>query len=547
MTWGDRTEPVPSRLVPARLSPCRFLTLGLVISVSGLAVSACGDDTVDEVMGAPATDGAGAPSATALETTTSPPVEMAPETTTTTTVPTTTTTTVTPEPPTSAPVTIAEPTLDDVPDDDADDPYFPGLGNGGYDVESYLLAIRHDPQSDEFAATATITAALTEPAVALSFDLIGFEVTAVSVGGTSTGFTRVRDELVVALPAPGAAGDPVVVGVEYIGPPPDYLSSDAAPIPLGWLDDGPTTYVLAEPDGARSWFPANDHPSDKALFRFELTVPDGVSAAANGLNVATAPADPGWTTWSFDHPHPMAPYLATVLIGDLEVVEQPGPAGITLRNVSPPEWTDLATATFTVSGQAIEVYSELFGPYPFEAYGIAVAPENFGGALETQTMSSFSPGILDDPFLVEIIGVHELAHQWFGDAVSPARWQDIWLNEGFATYAEYLWAEFGPASYSPQERLAQMTGDWGPIGDPTPPGMFDNAIYERGGLTLHALRLTVSDDVFFEVLRTWVSRFSGGSATTDDFIALSEELSGQDLGDFFDAWLYAPITPDLPD
>ncbi len=529
--------------MPAHPFLRRWLSTGLTLAVAALVTASCGDDTVDEMMasttGTEVSEVTPDGSTTSTSTTT-----VAPEpSSTSTSDPETTTSIVT----TTAPTPIAEPTLDDVPDDDADDPYFPGLGNGGYDVASYLIAIRHDPVTDEFAASVTITAALTEPAGALSFDLIGFEVTAVTVGDNTVPFTRDGDELVVALPAPGTVGDSVVVRIDYLGPPPDYVSSDAAPIPLGWLDDGSTTYVLSEPDGARSWFPSNDHPSDKATFRFELTVPDGVASAANGLHVATVAADPGWTTSTYEHVHPMATYLATVLIGDLEIVEQPGPAGITLRNVSPHEWTDEVSETFTVSGQAIEVYSDLFGPYPFEAYGIAVAPENFGGALETQTITMFSPGILDDPFLVEIIGVHELAHQWFGDAVSPARWQDIWLNEGFATYAEYLWAEFGPAIYSPDERLAQMTSeDWGPIGDPTPPGMFDDDIYERGGLTLHTLRLTISDDIFFAVLRTWVSRFGGGSATTDDFIALTEELSGQDLGAFFDAWLYAPSTPDLP-
>ncbi len=512
-----------------------MLFLILATGVVTATAVRCSDDTVNEAIGESASPSV--PNTTVAETT-------AP--TTTTASPTTTATSTTTSTATTDPSSPDLPTIADVPDDDADDPYFPGLGNGGYDVDRYTIAVRHDPRTDGFEGRTDIDLTVTESLDALSVDLIGFEVTDVRVDGRSTPFIREGDELVVRTPA-STPGDRLTVSVDYRAPVPDYTGSEGAPIPVGWLDDGATTYVLSEPDGARAWFPGNDHPSDKAAFRFELTIPSDLSAVANGVLIDTAEAEPGWTTWSYQHDGPMATYLATVMIGDLTIVDEPAVAGVAIRHVVAPPTSPLAVENLGHTGPAIELFGDLFGPYPFEAYGVAVAPENFGGALETQTLSMFSPGILDDEFFAEIVGVHELAHQWFGNAVSPARWQDIWLNEGFATYAEYLWAEQGSASYAASGRLAEMASqDWGPIGDPGPSDMFNRNIYERGGLTLHALRLTIGDEAFFEVLREWVERFGGASATTDDFIALAEEISGEDLGALFEAWLYAPSMPDLP-
>lgn len=507
----------------------RLAVAALVAGV--LAVTACGDDSVERAI----VDGSATSTTEAATTTTGAPSA--------------------PEPPSTAATTSATPTtldpaelgLDDVPDSDADDPYFPGLGNGGYDVDHYTLRIRHDPVPDTFEARAEIDATATEPLTALSLDLIGFEVTDVAVDGVPASFTRDGYELLVAPPAPVPAGAPFQVSVDYVGPPPDYLSSDAAPMPIGWIDDDDTSYVVSEPDGARAWFPSNDHPTDKATFTFELTVPADLQVAANGLLVDSADADPGWRRWTFEHEHPMATYLATVVVGELVLTEETRPDGVVVRNAVTPSLAEVAERNLAVTPQAIEVFSELFGPYPFEAYGVAVVPDRFGAALETQTLSVFSADLITSPTLAEAVAVHELAHQWFGNLVTPARWQDIWLNEGFATYAEYLWAERGLGRLDAAGTLARLTStDWPPIGDPGPTDLFGGAVYQRGGLTLHALRLTVGDEAFFAILRTWLDRYAGSTATTADFVAVAEEVSGQDLRAFFDAWLYAEATPPLP-
>jgi aminopeptidase N len=195
----------------------------------------------------------------------------------------------------------------------------------------------------------------------------------------------------------------------------------------------------------------------------------------------------------------------------------------------------------------IDYFDDLFGPYPFTSYGAVVVDEPLGLALETQTVSTFGSDLLDE----EIVA-HELAHQWFGNSVTVERWQDIWLNEGFATYGEWLWAAH--AGGNDVDTLARQTaGEAGdgrdlgpPPGDPGPGELFAPSIYVRGALTLHALRLTIGDNLFFAVLQAWTGSNSGGNATTEEFIALAEQTSGQRLGDLFDAWLDAETMPALP-
>ena len=230
-------------------------------------------------------------------------------------------------------------------------------------------------------------------------------------------------------------------------------------------------------------------------------------------------------------------------------------AGVPVRNLLPPNASDsfvlppggptfdeLLLKTLGRQGEMITFLSEYFGPYPFDAYGIALVPRALG-ALETQTLAVVG-------VLLPNVLVHEIAHQWVGNHVSVAHWQDVWLNEGFATYAEWLWqehvgestvAELVVFEYSQQGALGLP-----PPGDPPPHDLFNRSVYGRGALTLHALRLRVGDKAFFSVLRAWVDRYGGASASTEDFIALAEEISGSDLTSLFDAWLYDDSMPAVP-
>jgi aminopeptidase N len=192
----------------------------------------------------------------------------------------------------------------------------------------------------------------------------------------------------------------------------------------------------------------------------------------------------------------------------------------------------------------------VFGPYPFDAAGGIVDDEpRLEFALENQTRPIYSPSFFADAVSGDSVVVHELAHQWFGDGLPLARWSDIWLNEGFATYAEWLWAEReGTATVRQQfdEAAALPAADpfWSvTIGDPGSERIFDEAVYVRGAMTLHALRTAVGDEAFFRILPGWAATRAGTNVATADFVAFAEEVSGQELDELFTIWLATPQRP----
>ncbi len=229
-----------------------------------------------------------------------------------------------------------------------------------------------------------------------------------------------------------------------------------------------------------------------------------------------------------------------------------GPNGLPIRNYFPADRAEDGIATFAETSEMIAYFNEVFGPYPFEAYGAVVADTSLSFALETQTLSLFGKDVLDAGSFAETVISHELAHQWFGNSVSLAKWQDIWLNEGFATYASVLWAEHqGGVAESKGEMNAYYTiisnqTRFVPPGNPPQDDLFNGGVYLRGAWVLHALRLEVGDAVFFDILKTYYDRFKYGNAITEEFIALAEELSGQDLTDFFQGWLFDEEVPPKP-
>jgi aminopeptidase N len=423
------------------------------------------------------------------------------------------------------------------------DPYFPGLGNGGYDVQHYDLVL--DTDGAAVVASATITAVATVPLDTFSLDFVGLEIDAISIDGEAAPFTRALGELVVD-PAPVIDdGDTFEVRVDYHGEP--------GPLPnpvlgqLGWQRAAGATFVASEPDGARTWFPANDHPTDKAGFRFAITVPAGTAAVASGVMTGRTDAADGRTTFVWEHPDAMPTYLATIAFGELVVVESDGPHGVVIRHAFAPRLAEKATRTFADTATMIADLEGIFGPYPFDVYGVLVIDGDLGYALENQTLSLFDRSILDGTDASTRIIVHELAHHWFGNWVTPESWRDIWLNEGFATYAEELWRERTVAGYDIDGSMRALSRrSFGPIGDPGVSGMFSGAVYGRGALTLHALRRTMGDAAFFAFLRAWVDRFGGANASTADLGDLASEVAGTDLRPLIDEWLNNPTMPPLP-
>jgi aminopeptidase N len=427
------------------------------------------------------------------------------------------------------------------------DEYYPTLGNGGYDVSHYDLDLAYTPSANALTGTVTVEATATQPLSSFNLDFDGFDITSLTVGGATAGFERVNRELIVTPADPIADGDPFVVEIDYRGYPGEVNPIAFPSLAMGWRS-GPDgeQFVVAEPDAANSWFPVNDHPLDKATFHYRVTVPDGWAVGSNGEFLGSEPAgEPGTTAYQWDMDEPMAPYLATVIIGEgYELVPDEvstAEAGLPVRNFLPHDLVGSAPEVLSRTGEMITALEDAFGPYPFQQYGIAVVGD-FPAALENQTMSIFGRAYVDSP-IFEYVLVHELAHQWFGDSVSVGQWNDIWLNEGFATYAELLWIEHtqGHAVYEEvltNRRQAAELGDYPLPGNPPRDDLFNGGVYQLGGLLLADLRTEIGDDAFFELLRTYTDRYADSNAVTEDFIALAEEVSGQDLADFFAARLY---------
>jgi aminopeptidase N len=436
------------------------------------------------------------------------------------------------------------------------DSYFPTLGNGGYDVTHYLIDLTADVETNQISGSVTVSAEATQPLSQFNFDFSGFDISALTVDGVVADYTRAGRELTVTPAEPLADGALFDVIVTYAGVPGEDVDGGTGPVfAQGWTNYGDGVFVASEPAGAANWFPSNDHPLDKALFTFRITVDAPYTVTANGLLVDTI-ADGDATTFVWESGYPMATYLASVNIADFALHEDSSVGDIPVRNYFPTALAERGEAIFDKQPEMLAFFSEIFGPYPFEAYGSVVANTELGFALETQTLSLFGREILS-PFQfgtqAEEVIAHELAHQWFGNSVSPAQWQDIWLNEGFASYAEALWiaheygeerfAEYMRTIYTVIARPQFTAGNASRTGEPPPNNLFNTNVYLRGAWTLHALRLYVGDEAFFEIVRTYYDRYKYGNATTQDLIDVANEVSGQDTTDLFNQWLYEPELP----
>ena len=421
------------------------------------------------------------------------------------------------------------------------DPFFPLAGNGGYDVGHYSLRFGYDPANRRLDGTATIQATATQNLSRFDLDLRGFDITRLSVNGRPATFTRDGQELVITPQVGLLAGRAFTVTVGYAGEPTVVTDPDQSI--EGWVPTDDGAFVVGEPQGSPGWYPVNDNPRDKATFDFAVTVPEGLTVMANGVLVSHA-TRAGATTWVWRESAPMAPYLATATLGRFDLTESRLASGIPSYVAVDPT---LGTSSVLKKLPAIvDFYSSIYGRYPFDAVGAVVDDAKVVGySLETQTKPVF------DSKPDETTLAHELSHMWFGDSVTLTEWPDIWLHEGFATWSEWIWSEHNGQKSAHQifttlyNTPAQDTAFWTPppANPGTPVYLFNGTIYNRGGMTLQALREKVGDPAFFRILRDWAAEHQYGNVTTPQFIALAERDSGLDLGHFFDVWLYRPDKP----
>jgi aminopeptidase N len=332
------------------------------------------------------------------------------------------------------------------------------------------------------------------------------------------------------------------------------MNSEALSFQTGWITFEGGSFVLGEPEGAATFFPVNDHPGDKASYTLRVTVPEPFEVAANGVLTETIDQEE-MNTFVFEVRDPMASYLVTINIDEFDMETSQSEHGVPIRNYYPAGRLEDGSKTFARQGEMIDYFSDLFGAYPFEVYGAVVIDTEFGAALETQTLSIFSRTIIDadQPAGSQQVIAHELAHQWFGDSVSLADWRDIWLNESFATYAHALWIEHTEGREALDEWIRRVyaavrenRSSVSPPGEPSANNLFNGGVYFWGALGLHALRLEVGDDVFFQILQTYHEQYQDGNATTADFIAVAEDVSGKELSAFFDSWLYSEDLAPIP-
>lgn len=428
------------------------------------------------------------------------------------------------------------------------DPIYPAYGNPAIDVLHYGLALTWTPQTRTLSGTATIRlrAVTAVPAVRLDFSP-AYTIGGVTVDGTAAAGRVAGGDLVVdrALPA-GAVATLVVAyrGTPVTVPMPSHRG-DVEPLGLT-VTAGGELWTMQEPYGASTWYPANDQPSDKALYDIAVTVPDGWSAIAGGTPSGEDDGRDG-DTFRYTSAVPVASYLTTLAAGRYTRTTTTGPHGLPITL-----WTRTGADAGRLdalrrSPDYLRWLEQRFGPYPFASAGVVLVPSQ--SAMETQQTITVGAAVLQDASTASSVLVHEFAHQWFGDAVGPATWQDVWLNEGWASYAEELYRQDGVAGGMDRWEKAARSADadlrarLGPPGHPRADSFAESNVYVCAALMLRQLHKALGDARFFALARAWAAGNAGTARDRAAFVAFVNRQTGRDFTALIDAWLDSPQTP----
>ena len=426
------------------------------------------------------------------------------------------------------------------------DPYYPDYGNGGYDVSHYDIGVSYDVPTDHLSGRTTITATATQTLQRFDLDLV-LKASSVTVNGRRAAFWQKPHELVVKPATALAAGDPMTITVTYAGTPSAISDDGISP----WIRTADGVAAVGEPEIAAWWYPSNDHPRDKATFDVSVTAKKDLEVLGNGILVSDKATGVD-RTWHWRETRPMATYLAFFVVGQFDITTGRTSSGLPVVTAVASNGGSegrYATADLARTPEIIDWEASKYGPYPFDAEGGVAPAADFGFALENQTRPVYTRGFWSDGSNIYVV-VHELAHQWYGDSVSVHDWRDIWLNEGFASFTAWLWSEdHGDGSVAAIFRqywryYRDQSGFWTlPIGNPGAGREFSGEVYDRGAMTLQALRTRIGDAAFFAVMRTWAYEHKYANGSIGEFIELSEQLSGENLSGFYQAWLYARKAP----
>src|SRR3954454_842069 len=446
------------------------------------------------------------------------------------------------------------------------DRLYPTLGNGGYDVQHYDLDLRYatSAPSQGIDGTVTLLAVATQSLSSFNLDFAGDSVGKITVNGLPAKFVPDGEDLVITPKLPLLKGLPFVVQVKHFTAhpvPPD--PNDLLGAPFFITPDGSAT--AGQPDGTHTFLPSNDHPRDKATFTIRFDVPAGEGAFGNGVLLSKSRSR-GRTHYVYLMPQPMATELIQLAVGHFEVIDRGRHDGFPVRDVISPNLHTLLADKLPTELDHLDWMQDRAGRYPFDIYGSFVVDAALGFALETQSISLYDRLWFDGTFggrgIWEPTMVHELAHMWFGDLVAPYSWDDVWLNEGHATWYQWTFAE-------PRGELAETFAGFptlegsmqfvyslsdilraqdGPVARPVsgdPIQLFSAQVYWGGALVLYALGQKIGDAAFQRLQRAWLSRYRDGVASTQDFIALASKVSGQNLTAFLSDGLYGTTTPPM--
>jgi aminopeptidase N len=424
------------------------------------------------------------------------------------------------------------------------DPVYPNFGNPAIDVLHYELALRWAPSTRTLSGTATLAIRATKDIGDIRLDFARpLRADTVTVDGKAATATHRGHDLIIGAGQRLARDARVVVAVRYHGRPRTLpgpmVRKDISAVGFNVRPDG-SVFALQEPYGALTWYPVNDQPSDEALYDVALTVPRGWAGVSNGVLRGTSKGGDG-VTFSWHAADPIASYLVALGIDRYRKYTATGPHGIPVTYWVRPQDRARAMPVLRKTPRMLAWLEKRFGRYPFASAGVFAIRE--GTAMETQTMVTF--GNVPEEALL-----HELAHQWFGDSVGPRTWREVWLNEGFATYIQFLLYDVEVLGQSQARFLAgmrqldgQLRRQHGPPGRYKPGHFASPNVYFPPALMLHEIRKKIGDKKFFAMMRAWAQQHRNIEADRALFTSWLNRYTGRNLTRLVNRWLDSPTTP----